>query len=62
MDLARKENGLHPFIFMNNASEKQQVLRSYAPDNFAKLLEISRRYDPNRVLQTGQKGGHKLGL
>ncbi|OAQ99364.1 hypothetical protein LLEC1_01072 [Akanthomyces lecanii] len=58
---AAKARGLdHPYLYQNYASQKQDVFASYGEANFAKLRRISKKYDPDQVLQRLQPGYFKL--
>ncbi|KAI0007112.1 putative FAD-binding oxidoreductase [Xylariaceae sp. FL0662B] len=47
-------------IFMNDASADQPVIEHYGPENVAKMREVQRKYDPDRVFQGLVPGGFKL--
>ena len=56
-----KELGVYlPFVYMNDASRDQNPLASYGSENLARMMEVSRRYDPKRVFQTLQNDGFLL--
>lgn len=58
---AAKARGLdHPYLYQNYASQKQSVFASYGEANLAKLRSISKRYDPDQILQRLQPGYFKL--
>ncbi|KAJ3494499.1 hypothetical protein NLG97_g4035 [Lecanicillium saksenae] len=48
------------FVYMNYGGEWQDVLQRYGPGNYARLLQTSLRYDPQRNLQRLWKGYYKL--
>ncbi|KAI0409330.1 FAD-binding domain-containing protein [Xylaria palmicola] len=48
------------YRFMNDAYDGQDVLMSYGAENLQKLIDISRRYDPDQVFQRLQNGGWLL--
>ncbi|KAL8806233.1 MAG: hypothetical protein Q9182_001508 [Xanthomendoza sp. 2 TL-2023] len=50
----------HRYIYQNYASLKQDVFRGYGEENQRRLLEISRRVDPDRVFEVLQPGYFKL--
>lgn len=52
-----KENA---FLYMNYASQFQDVIASYGEDNKARLLQVAAKYDPMKVFQILQPGGFKL--
>ncbi|KAI1857468.1 hypothetical protein JX265_011203 [Neoarthrinium moseri] len=51
-----------PFNYMGDAAGFQEIYAGYGAENEAKLLDISRKYDPERVFQTRLPGGFKIGL
>ncbi|KAL2834985.1 hypothetical protein BDW59DRAFT_155810 [Aspergillus cavernicola] len=56
-----KSRGLdNEFIYMNYASQFQDVISSYGAANKARLKEIAHKYDPRGVYQTLQPGYFKL--
>ncbi|KAM3534913.1 hypothetical protein MY4038_001814 [Beauveria bassiana] len=58
---AAQARGLeHPYLYQNYASQKQDVLASYGEANLARLRSISKKYDPDQVLQRLQPGYFKL--
>jgi hypothetical protein len=57
---AKKLNVHLDYIFMNDASETQDVIGSYGAENRRKLKEVSRRVDPNQVFQKQCAGAWKL--
>lgn len=58
--LASAEGQLLDFIFMNDASAKQQVLASYGQDNVQQLRDAAAKYDPEGVFQKLQNDGFLL--
>ena len=58
---AREQGKLHPFLFLNDAGTDQDVFGGYAAEKRQQLQDISRRYDPARVLQRLKQGGFKIG-
>jgi hypothetical protein len=60
---ATLEAGLYdPFNYMGDAAGFESIYPGYGATNKAKLLSISRKYDPSRVFQTRLPGGFKIGL
>lgn len=56
-----KEKGVYNrWIYMNYASEFQDVIASYGDENKARLQSIANKYDPQGVYQTLQPGYFKL--
>lgn len=51
----------HRFIYQNYASYRQDVFAGYGKANHDRLVQISRKYDPNQIFQTLQPGYFKLG-
>ncbi|KAI2628593.1 FAD-binding domain-containing protein [Hypoxylon sp. NC1633] len=58
--LARERGLDHPFLYMNYASQFQDVLSSYGQENKARLQDISKKYDPEGVFQTLSHGYFKF--
>lgn len=48
------------YVYMNYGSQFQDVIKSYGPDNKAKLKSIASKYDPRQVFQALQPGYFKL--
>lgn len=48
------------FRYANYADQSQDVMSSYGKHNVKKMLEVSEKYDPNRVFQARAPGGFKL--
>lgn len=58
---ATKRGGVYDsFNYIGQAAGFQDVFSGYGEDNKQKLLDISRKYDPSRYLQTLWPGGFKL--
>lgn len=56
-----KARGLyHEYLYMNYASQYQDVVRSYGAANHERLQAIARKYDPDQVFQKLQPGYFKL--
>jgi len=56
-----KSRGLYdPFIFLNDAAAAQKAIRSYGPENFSKMGQVSKKYDPYSMFQTQVPGGFKI--
>ncbi|KAF4974571.1 hypothetical protein FZEAL_8543 [Fusarium zealandicum] len=56
-----KRRGLeNDYVYMNYASQFQNVVASYGSENKAKLKSISKKYDPKQVFQVLQPGYFKL--
>ncbi|KAJ5662175.1 uncharacterized protein N7477_009791 [Penicillium maclennaniae] len=56
-----REMGLdEPFLYMNYASQFQDVIHSYGSANVYRLRMIADRYDPDEVFRTLQPGYFKL--
>ncbi|KLJ09266.1 hypothetical protein EMPG_15292 [Blastomyces silverae] len=51
---------LNRFIYMNYASQFQNVVESYGSANHERLVQVARRYDPSQVFQKLQPGHFKL--
>lgn len=48
------------YLYMNYASQFQDVVPSYGKENHEKLLDVARKYDPEGVFQKLQPGYFKL--
>ncbi|KAH8671375.1 FAD binding domain-containing protein [Xylariales sp. PMI_506] len=60
---ATKAAGLYnPFLYMGDAAGFEDVFAGYGTENQQKLLDISRKYDPDRVFQKLLPGGFKIGV
>ncbi|KAH1311713.1 hypothetical protein KXX47_005464 [Aspergillus fumigatus] len=57
---AKKDGVFHDYVYMNYASQYQDVIAGYGAANKAKLQSIAARYDPKGVYQTLQPGYFKL--
>ncbi|KAL9012925.1 MAG: hypothetical protein Q9173_002346 [Seirophora scorigena] len=61
VDQLTKSRGLYdPYVFLNDAFPDQKVLRSYGEDNFQRLVQVSKKYDPTQMFQKQVPGGFKL--
>ena len=49
-----------PYIFMNDANEKQDVIAHYGQANARKLKAVQAKYDPKCVFQRLVPGGFKI--
>ncbi len=58
--LAQSMGLYEDYIYMNYASQFQDVIGSYGASNKAKLISIAGKYDPTGVYQTLQPGYFKL--
>ena len=53
--------GLHDdLIYLNYASDEQDLIAGYGAENVGKLKAVSRKYDPKQVFQRQVPGGFKL--
>jgi hypothetical protein len=57
---AKKDGVFHDYVYMNYASQYQDVIAGYGTANKAKLQRIAAKYDPKRVYKTLQPGYFKL--
>ncbi|GFF95968.1 6-hydroxy-D-nicotine oxidase [Aspergillus lentulus] len=57
---AKKDGVFHDYVYMNYASQYQDVIAGYGVANKAKLQSIAARYDPKGIYQTLQPGYFKL--
>ncbi|KAI1387737.1 FAD-binding domain-containing protein [Hypoxylon trugodes] len=58
--LTRQRGLEHPFLYMNYASQFQDPLSSYGTENKARLIEISKKYDPEGIFQKLSPGHFKF--
>jgi hypothetical protein len=49
-----------PFLYMNYASQFQDVIHSYGSANLNRLQAVAKKYDPDEIFQTLQSGYFKL--
>ncbi|XDG05523.1 hypothetical protein ABKA04_005138 [Annulohypoxylon sp. FPYF3050] len=55
------DNGLlHRYIFANYAYQRDDCIRGYGKESIIKLMETSKKYDPEGIFQKGVPGGFKL--
>ncbi|KAJ7434670.1 hypothetical protein FB451DRAFT_1063217, partial [Mycena latifolia] len=57
---ARDRGLLHPFIYMNYASDAQDVMGGVGTENLRKMRRVKSLYDPENRLGAYWKGGFKL--
>ena len=50
----------HRFIYMNYATQDQDVFAGYGPESLSKLKAVQERYDPTGVFKRLQPGYFKL--
>ena len=63
IDTIAAANGTtHPFRYLNYCAEWQRPFKGYGDENWRFLREVSRKYDPEGLFQTGCDGGFKLGV
>lgn len=60
-NVAKKKGLYHEFEYLNYAHPSQRPLESYGIENFERLKEVSRKFDPEGVFQRLVPGGFKLG-
>ncbi|KAH7014263.1 uncharacterized protein B0I36DRAFT_338482 [Microdochium trichocladiopsis] len=60
-DAARRLGTWHRYKFTNYANAGQKPLEGYGEENLKFLRDVSRKYDPKGLFQTGCHGGFKLG-
>ncbi|TEY71249.1 hypothetical protein BOTCAL_0097g00030 [Botryotinia calthae] len=58
--LAKEQNLWHKFLYQNYAALQQDVFPSYGKDNHKRLVEISKKYDPDGVFVRLQPGYFKV--
>lgn len=55
-------NTSHPYRYLNYCAHWQKPFEGYGEKNWRFLQDVSRKYDPDGLLQKGCVGGFKLGL
>ncbi|KAK6544881.1 hypothetical protein TWF694_001560 [Orbilia ellipsospora] len=55
---AKSLNKYLPFVFLNDASYDQKVLQGYGTQNFAKIIQVSKKYDKAQTFQKLQGNGY----
>ncbi|KAK3935416.1 hypothetical protein QBC46DRAFT_462088 [Diplogelasinospora grovesii] len=58
--LAKNENVAVDYIFMNDASDEQDVIASYGKQNVKRLRAVQKIYDPTLVFRRLVPGGQKI--
>ncbi|KAH7332620.1 hypothetical protein B0J17DRAFT_678315 [Rhizoctonia solani] len=61
-DIARSQNRLEQYIYLNYASTSQQAIQSYGPTQVDFLRKVKFKYDPNGVFEKLSRGGFKIPL
>ena len=59
-ELAKSRNQYNEYIYLNYATERQDVLSGYGPENVQKLQAASAKYDKDGVFQKLVPGGYKV--
>jgi phosphoglucomutase len=57
-EMAKKQGLLYDFLYLNDAAQDQEVIKSYGKKNVEFLKEVAKKYDPEGVFQ--KVGGFKL--
>lgn len=57
---AREKGLAHEYLYMNYASQFQDVIGSYGAENKARLVQVGKKYDPTGVFQNLVPGGFKF--
>lgn len=60
--LTKARKVYHPFIFANDAFDRQKPYQSYGDDVYARLKKERREIDPSSFFQNNVPGGFKIGL
>jgi hypothetical protein len=61
IDQASQSRGLfHKWKYLNYASNTQDPISGYGPQNMANLRALSRKYDPHGLFQLAVPGGFKV--
>lgn len=58
--VARARGKAHPFRYLNYCADWQKPFEGYGEKNLRFLREVSKKYDPDGLFQTGCSGGFKL--
>ncbi|KAG7112548.1 FAD-dependent monooxygenase CTB5 like protein [Verticillium longisporum] len=61
-EFAAANGTAHPYRFSNHAAEWQKPLQGYGKNNLRVLQDVSKKYDPEGLFQTGFLGGFKLDI
>lgn len=48
------------FLYLNDASSDQGIMKGYGEANLKRLREVSKKFDPKQIFQTRVTGGFKL--
>lgn len=59
-ETAKEEGSYLPYLFMNDANRRQEVIAHYGEESTRKLHQVQRKYDPRQVFQKLVPGGFKL--
>ncbi|CAE6428494.1 unnamed protein product [Rhizoctonia solani] len=59
-DIAKSQNRLGRYIYLNYASTNQQPIQSYGPAQVNFLRKVKAKYDPNGVFERLSRGGFKI--
>ncbi|CAE7117561.1 unnamed protein product [Rhizoctonia solani] len=59
-DIAKSQNRLAQYIYLNYASSNQKPLESYGPAQLDFLRKVKAKYDPHGVFEKLSRGGFKI--
>ncbi|CAE6510565.1 unnamed protein product [Rhizoctonia solani] len=59
-DIAKSQDRLGQFIYLNYASTDQQPIQSYGPAQVEFLRQVKAKYDPHGVFEKLSRGGFKI--
>ncbi|CAG1980631.1 hypothetical protein FGSG_10611 [Fusarium graminearum PH-1] len=62
IEAAIPKNMKVPYLFMNDAGPKQEVIKSYGTDNVKRLQQVRAKYDASLVFHQLVPGGQKIPL
>ncbi|GAB1522844.1 hypothetical protein RhiTH_005969 [Rhizoctonia solani] len=60
MDIAKSQNRLGRYVYLNYASTNQKPIESYGSDQVEFLQKVKAKYDPHRVFEKLCPGGFKV--
>ncbi|CAE7117521.1 unnamed protein product [Rhizoctonia solani] len=60
MNIAKSQNRLAQYIYLNYASSNQKPLESYGPAQLDFLRKVKAKYDPHGVFEKLSRGGFKI--
>ncbi|EUC53990.1 6-hydroxy-D-nicotine oxidase, partial [Rhizoctonia solani AG-3 Rhs1AP] len=58
--LAKSQNRLERYMYLNYAGSDQKVIESYGPAQVDYMRKVRAKYDPDRVFEKLSRGGFKI--